>query len=198
MDKSKINMHKKMAMTGHYRGGGIAHGGMGKAMRKGGMGGRKGDMMYSRGYGVDEKSKRMPTMLLTKKKGGHIKKQGYKDREDESLGMRTGKESGKRQSMKDRRDESYGAWGKRSKRAPERVNKKKGGSIKGGNRPRPQGPHMWVREKGKKYRKGGHTNTRRENRLEELGRVDAEKGYTRKGKRNLRDEKRRIVRELKK
>ena len=198
MDKSKINMHKKMAMTGHYRGGGIAHGGMGKAMRKGGMGGRKGDMMYSRGYGVDEKSKRMPTMLLTKKKGGHIKKQGYKDREDESLGMRTGKQAGKKQSMKDRRDESYGAWGKRSKRAPERVNKKKGGSIKGGNRPRPQGPHMWVREKGKKYRKGGHTNTRRENRLEELGRVDAEKGYTRTGKRNLQDEKRRIVRELKK
>ena len=198
MDKSKINMHKKMAMTGHYLGGGIAHGGMGKAMRKGGMGGRKGDMMYSRGYGVDEKSKRMPTMLLTKKKGGHIKKQGYKDREDESLGMRTGKESGKRQSMKDRRDESYGAWGKRGKRAPERVNKKKGGSIKGGDRPRPQGPHMWVREKHKKYKKGGHTNTRRENRLEELGRVDAERAGSRQGRRNLRDEKRRIVRELKK
>ena len=47
------------------------------------------------------------------KKGGKAKKQGYKDREDESLGMRTGKESGKKQSMKDRRDESYGAWGKR-------------------------------------------------------------------------------------
>jgi hypothetical protein len=40
-------------------------------------------------------------------------------------------------------------------------------------------------------------NTRRMNRLEELGRVDAEKGRTRKGKRNLRDEKKRIVRELK-
>ena len=167
-------------------------------------------------------------------KGGSSKKkkQGYAAREDESLGMRTGKESGKKQSFKARRDESYGAWGKRSKRAPERVNKanlgalmmkkahskgakgaellspvamlkrmagkRKGGSIKGGNRPRPQGPHMWVREKGKKYRKGGHTNTRRENRLEELGRVDAEKGYTRTGKRNLQDEKRRIVRELKK
>ena len=198
MDKSKINMHKKMAMTGHYRGGGIAHGGMGKAMRKGGMGGRKGDMMYSRGYGVDEKSKRMPTMLLTKKKGGHIKKQGYKAREDESLGMRTGKQAGKKQSMKDRRDESYGAWGKRSKRAPERVNKKKGGSIKGSNRPRPQGPQMWVRGKKDKMRKGGHTNTRRENRLEELGRVDAERAKTGRGKRNLRDERRRIVRELKK
>ena len=35
-------------------------------------------------------------------------------------------------------------------------------------------------------------NTRRENRLEELGRVDAEKAFTRKGKRNLRAEKSRI------
>ena len=43
---------------------------------------------------------------------------------------------------------------------------------------------------------GGHVNTRRENRLEELGRVDAEKAYTKKGKRNLRAEKKRIVREV--
>ena len=41
-------------------------------------------------------------------------------------------------------------------------------------------------------------NTRRMNRLEELGRVDAEKGFTRKGKRNLKAEKKRIVRELRK
>ena len=34
------------------------------------------------------------------------------------------------------------------------------------------------------------------NRLEELGRVDAEKARTRKGKSNLRAEKKRIVREL--
>ena len=47
------------------------------------------------------------------KAGKTGKKQGYKDREDESLGMRTGKESTKTQSMKDRRDESYGKWGKR-------------------------------------------------------------------------------------
>ena len=39
-------------------------------------------------------------------------------------------------------------------------------------------------------------NTRLENPLEELGRVDAEKGYTRKGKRNLKEEKKRIVKEL--
>ena len=49
-----------------------------------------------------------------------------------------------------------------------------------------------------KFKEGGRTNTKRENRLEELGRVDAEKARTRQGKRNLKDEKRRIVRELKK
>ena len=41
-------------------------------------------------------------------------KQGYKARKDESLGMRTGAESGKKQSMKARRDESYGDWGTRT------------------------------------------------------------------------------------
>ena len=41
-------------------------------------------------------------------------------------------------------------------------------------------------------------NTRRMNRLEELGRVDAEKAYTGKGKKNLKAEKKRIVGELKK
>ena len=37
-----------------------------------------------------------------------MKKQGYKSRLDESLGMRKGKESKKKQSMKSRRDESEG------------------------------------------------------------------------------------------
>ena len=44
-------------------------------------------------------------------KGG--KTQGYDDRQDESLGMRTGKESSKTQSDKARREDSYGKWGKR-------------------------------------------------------------------------------------
>jgi len=51
-----------------------------------------------------------------------------------------------------------------------------------------------------KFKKGGRVkkrNTRRMNRLEELGRVDAEKGFTKKGKKNLKAEKKRIVRELK-
>ena len=48
-----------------------------------------------------------------------------------------------------------------------------------------------------KAAKGGRAkNTRRMNQLEELGRVDAEKAYTRKGKRNLKAEKKRIVRSL--
>ena len=89
-----------------------------KALKGGGMGGRTGEMMYSRGYGVGSRAKRRPTELMDR-----------------------------------------GAM-------------KKGGRV--------------------------HKNTRRMNRLEELGRVDAEKGRTRKGKRNLRDEKKRIVRELKK
>ena len=47
-------------------------------------------------------------------------------------------------------------------------------------------------------KKGGHAkNTKRMNRLEELGRVDAEKAYTKKGKKNLKAEKKRVVRELK-
>ena len=58
------------------------------------------------------------------------------------------------------------------------------------------------KEKGRSFRNkrgsGGYgEDTRRENRLEELGRVDAEKAYTSRGKRNLRDEKHRIRKELK-
>ena len=213
MDKSKINMHKRMAM----------------GMREGGMGGRSGSMMYSRGYGVGEKNKRMPTMLKDRgptnmKKGGKVhsavlgalmmkkgKKspggklmgsgmmgllgklakgkmkaggmtQGYKAREDESLGMRRGRESGKQQTMADRRNESYGKFGNRPR---QKINRMGGGVAEAARKVRASG-----------MKRGG--NTRRMNRLEELGRVDAEKARTRKGARNLKAEKRRIVRELKK
>ena len=44
-------------------------------------------------------------------------KQGYDDREDESLGARRGAEKGKKQSFKDRRDDSYGKFGKRDAEA---------------------------------------------------------------------------------
>ena len=44
------------------------------------------------------------------------------------------------------------------------------------------------------YKRGGLTG--RENRLEELGRVDAERADTSRGHRRLRNEKQRIVDEL--
>ena len=77
-----INQHKRMAMgeTVNMNSGGSA--------------------MYSRGYGVDEKSKRRPTELFTAKKGGAVKKkkkkQGYKDRKDESIAMRIKKKRTKK------------------------------------------------------------------------------------------------------
>tara|TARA_R110002020_G_scaffold44348_6_gene128012 strand:- start:1574 stop:3112 length:1539 start_codon:yes stop_codon:yes gene_type:complete len=60
-------------------------------------------------------------------KGG---KQGYDDRQDESLGMRTGKESTKKQSMKARRDDSYGKWGKRDEEKRD-ITMGKGGKAQG-------------------------------------------------------------------
>lgn len=53
-------------------------------------------------------------------------------------------------------------------------------------------------DKGLKFSKGGEmANTARMNRLEELGRVDAEKAFTPKGRKNLAAEKKRVVGEMK-
>ena len=110
-----INQHKRMAMGENItkmRGGG--------KVKKMNMGGRTGDMMYSRGYGVDERSKRMPTELMTApgmKKGGKVKKkkQGYKDRKDDSIAMRIKKKRTKKQ-LKASRDESYGKFGSKARK----------------------------------------------------------------------------------
>ena len=93
---------------------------VGRPPKKMNMGGRTGDMMYSRGYGVDERSKRMPTELMTApgmKKGGKVKKkkQGYKDRKDESIAMRIKKKRTKKQ-LKASRDESYGKFGSKARK----------------------------------------------------------------------------------
>jgi len=87
------------------------------------MGGRTGDMMYSRGYGVDERGKRMPTELMTApgmKKGGKVKKsakkkQGYKDRKDESIAMRVKKKRTKKQ-LRASANESYGKSGSKARK----------------------------------------------------------------------------------
>ena len=52
--------------------------------------------------------------------GGALQeKQGEKDKDDESLGMKDGKESTKKQSYKDRRDDAYGDYGTRTKKLKE-------------------------------------------------------------------------------
>ena len=91
------------------------------ARRGGGMGGSTGEMMYSRGQGMNMKSKRMPTELMDRgamKKGGKVgkKKQGYKDRKDESIAMRIKKKRTKKQ-LKASRDESYGRFGSKAKKS---------------------------------------------------------------------------------
>jgi hypothetical protein len=64
--------------------------------------------------------------------------------------------------------------------------------------PQSVGKDFSTADKGRKFSKGGNmANTSRMNRLEELGRVNAEKASTAKGKRNLMDEKKRIVGEMK-
>jgi len=68
-----------------------------------------------------EQLERVVESFVTETAAPEAKKhtQGYNDKEDESLGMRTGKESTKKQSKKARRDDSLGKWGKRTKQAPE-------------------------------------------------------------------------------
>jgi len=60
-------------------------------------------------------------------------------------------------------------------------------------------PRMMADARGRAMmKKGGKVNTSKMNNLEELGRVDAEKGYTAKGKKNLKGEKKRLVSQIKK
>ena len=148
----------------------------------GGMGGRSGPMMYSRGQGVNMRSKRVPTELMDRgamKKGGKVIK-------PKGPGVLRPKPTDR--------------YGQQMKPKPIKPGKKDGGMLKAvpadkkGLKKLP----TKVRNKMGYMKKGGHVNTKRMNRLEELGRVDAEKAKTSKGKRNLKQEKKRIVRELKK
>ena len=50
------------------------------------------------------------------KKGGKVKKQGYKDRKDESIAMRIRKKRTTKQ-LKASRDESYGRFGSKAKKS---------------------------------------------------------------------------------
>ena len=148
----------------------------------GGMGGRSGPMMYSRGQGVNMRSKRVPTELMDRgamKKGGKVIK-------PKGPGVLRPKPTDR--------------YGQQMKPKPIKPGKKDGGMLKAvpaDNKGLKKLPTQ-VRNKMGYMKKGGHVNTKRMNRLEELGRVDAEKAKTSKGKKNLKQEKKRIVRELKK
>ena len=85
----------------------------------------KGDRMMMHGG----KTEIMHGGKMKMMKGGKMK-QGYAARQNESLGMRTGKESTKKQSMKARRDDSYGKFGKRDME-DRKITMARGGAVKG-------------------------------------------------------------------
>ena len=91
--------------------GGMKTGGRVKKMG-GGMSTRRRDMKS--GYYPDDMGMKGGPMM---KKGGRVKKkkQGYKDRKDESIAMRIKKKRTKKQ-LKASRDESYGKFGSKAKK----------------------------------------------------------------------------------
>ena len=86
-----------------------------------------------RGGGTVKKTAKMRGGGTVKKmaKGGKVgkKKQGYKDRKDESIAMRIKKKRTKKQ-LKASRDESYGKFGKGTGKGV--INKRGGGIVKRG------------------------------------------------------------------
>ena len=86
----------------------------GRVKRKGGgMSTARKDMRS--GYYQDDMGMKGGPMM---KKGGRVKKkkQGYKDRKDESIAMRIRKKRTKKQ-LKASRDESYGRFGSKAKKS---------------------------------------------------------------------------------
>ncbi len=81
--------------------------------RGGGMSTARKDMRS--GYYKDDMGLKGGPMM---KKGGRVvkKKQGYKDRQDESIAMRIKKKRTKKQ-LKASRDESYGKFGSKAKKS---------------------------------------------------------------------------------
>ena len=59
---------------------------------------------------------RFPTGTSGMKKGGKVKKQGYKDRKDESIAMRVKKKRSAKQ-LKASANESYGKFGSKAKKS---------------------------------------------------------------------------------
>jgi hypothetical protein len=234
MDKSKINMHKRMAMGMKPKK--MAMG----AMALGALGAMAAKKMMSKKSGSTDKMKSgmggaLAGLAMKKKKQLAMGKMGggMMDRYSKGGGADMGMKRDRK--MERRRPARKGRMGNPAKRITgARPNRPINPSNPGFPRPRPRAmmgggvaeaarrvrasemkkgglkavdkeknPGLAklptrVRNKMGYMKRGGKANTRRMNRLEELGRVDAEKARTKKGARNLRSEKRRIVRELKK
>ena len=71
-----------------------------------------------KGKGLRKLPKEVRNKMGFMKKGGRVgkKKQGYKDRKDESIAMRIRKKRTKKQ-LKASRDESYGKFGSKAKKS---------------------------------------------------------------------------------
>ena len=71
-----------------------------------------------KGKGLRKLPKAVRNKMGFMKKGGRVgkKKQGYKDRKDESIAMRIKKKRTKKQ-LKASRDESYGKFGSKAKKS---------------------------------------------------------------------------------
>ena len=158
---------------------GIQIKGLGKALRAPGLG-----VLRPKPTGKGGKPLRQKPIRPGRKDGGKIVGDYVEKKRSEFKSKRGGKIVGENYTMDEKR---------RGREAPRRNLKK----VKPNQKGLQQLPKD-VRNKMGYMKDGGRANTRRMNRLEELGRVDSEKAYSRKGKKNLKSEKRRIVRELSK
>jgi len=186
MDKSKINMHKRMAMGMKPKK--MAMG----AMALGALGAMAAKKMMSKKSGSTDKMK--------SGMGGALAGLAMKKKKQLAMGkMGGGMMDRYKKGGMSKKKMMGGGVAEAARRV--RASEMKKGGLKAVDKEKNPGLAKLptrVRNKMGYMKRGGKANTRRMNRLEELGRVDAEKAKTRKGARNLRSEKRRIVRELKK
>ena len=181
--------------------------------------GMKGGKMFRDGGKVGKKKPRVKVIGIGKakdypgiKKIIEMNKKGKKRFKAGGVAMQRAQAEAKSKSLKKVRPEQKGL----KKLSTTVRNKmgfmKDGGKVKKGRKVKPlskpkpgsyeyyllnRPKHSPAPIKPQKKKDGGLTrNTRRMNRLEELGRVDAERADTRRGRKNLGAEKSRIIREL--
>jgi hypothetical protein len=78
---------------------------------------RAGELEAGEKFEDEDEEEDIDIDIDTEEEINERKKEGYDDREDESVSARMGKEADKKQSFKARRDDSYGKFGKRDAEA---------------------------------------------------------------------------------